>query len=58
MKDDGRDRIPDDADQDSYDIWEQEHLDDCEECAGQGWIYDEEDGGTKCCPADCDNGKA
>jgi hypothetical protein len=25
---------------------------DCETCEGNGWVYDEEDGGTMCCP-DC-----
>ncbi len=26
---------------------------DCETCEGNGWVEDEEDGGTKVCP-DCD----
>lgn len=24
---------------------------DCEECEGNGWVPDESDGGTMCCPA-------
>lgn len=30
---------------------------DCDECDGKGWVDDEDDGGTKGCPADCVDGK-